>query len=308
MSSTEFNYTGQRKDVGTGLLFYNARYYDPALGRFLQADSLVPGTSHRALTVDFHEMGFGARLAGENTQGFWFQMSGRQRHQATPPWGPGNPQELNRYSYVNNNPLRYTDPSGHITMTREQAGQLAEQIGRLVQLINEKIRSVADPADLLTVLKSSLLEFIGNLKGTVGAWVAKIAGYAYDALVTYNTIAALTGFSTFLLDIQRGLIRAAGSNSSYVFMEFSSLGGGCGGSDTTCEFAGGATLGIYWSTGSYVVDDAMASQALLDAFYVANVDWIGDCRRSNQTSCADPNTPNPKPEKGVPSGPLSMNH
>ncbi|MSP13297.1 MAG: RHS repeat-associated core domain-containing protein, partial [Chloroflexi bacterium] len=26
---------------------------------------------------------------------------------------PGNPQSLNRYTYVDNNPLRYTDPSGH---------------------------------------------------------------------------------------------------------------------------------------------------------------------------------------------------
>jgi RHS repeat-associated protein len=25
---------------------------------------------------------------------------------------PGNPQALNRYSYVNNNPIRYNDPSG----------------------------------------------------------------------------------------------------------------------------------------------------------------------------------------------------
>ena len=27
---------------------------------------------------------------------------------------PGDPQSLNRYSYVRNNPLRYTDPSGHV--------------------------------------------------------------------------------------------------------------------------------------------------------------------------------------------------
>ena len=113
LSSTELNYTGQRTDAGTGLLFYNARYYDPALGRFLSADSIVPNTSHRSLTVDFHETGFAMSLAGENNQVFWFQMSGRQRQQATPPWGPGNPQELNRYSYVNNNPLKYSDPSGH---------------------------------------------------------------------------------------------------------------------------------------------------------------------------------------------------
>jgi len=28
--------------------------------------------------------------------------------------GPANPQSLNRYSYVLNNPLRYTDPTGHV--------------------------------------------------------------------------------------------------------------------------------------------------------------------------------------------------
>ena len=27
---------------------------------------------------------------------------------------PGNPQDLNRYSYSRNNPLRYRDPSGHV--------------------------------------------------------------------------------------------------------------------------------------------------------------------------------------------------
>lgn len=26
---------------------------------------------------------------------------------------PGNPQSLNRYSYTLNNPIRYTDPTGH---------------------------------------------------------------------------------------------------------------------------------------------------------------------------------------------------
>ncbi len=66
---TSFNFTGQRKDSGSGLLFYNARWYDPVIGRFLAADTLVPS--------------------------------------------PGNPQALNRYSYVLNNSLKYVDPSGH---------------------------------------------------------------------------------------------------------------------------------------------------------------------------------------------------
>ena len=67
---TQRRFTGQTLDnVAGGLYFYNARYYDPALGRFASADTIVPQ--------------------------------------------PGNPQSLNRYSYVLNNALRYTDPSGH---------------------------------------------------------------------------------------------------------------------------------------------------------------------------------------------------
>jgi hypothetical protein len=35
---------------------------------------------------------------------------------------PANPQNLNRYSYVGNNPLRYTDPTGHIRVDNEGGG------------------------------------------------------------------------------------------------------------------------------------------------------------------------------------------
>jgi RHS repeat-associated protein len=66
---TTYRYTGQRAEQGIGLYYYNARWYDAALGRFAQADTIVPQ--------------------------------------------PGNPQSLNRYSYVLNNPLRYVDPTGH---------------------------------------------------------------------------------------------------------------------------------------------------------------------------------------------------
>jgi RHS repeat-associated protein len=66
---TDFGYTGQRSLAAAGLMDYNARWYDAALGRFVSADSLVPGA--------------------------------------------GNPQALNRYSYVNNIPISFTDPSGN---------------------------------------------------------------------------------------------------------------------------------------------------------------------------------------------------
>ncbi len=55
--------------VDTGVDPYNARYYDPELGRFISPDTIVQD--------------------------------------------PSNPQTLNRYSYVLNNPLKFTDPSGH---------------------------------------------------------------------------------------------------------------------------------------------------------------------------------------------------
>ncbi len=68
-TSTKYRFTGQREESTIGLYFYNARWYDAALGRFIQADSIVPE--------------------------------------------PGNPQELNRYTYVLNNPCRHVDPSGN---------------------------------------------------------------------------------------------------------------------------------------------------------------------------------------------------
>jgi len=136
ITQTTLDFTGQRKD-GTGLLYYGARYYDPMLGRFLSADSIVPsmadgkggvaatlgqdtGAALRPLTTDFHEPGFAAGLAQEDAftqaKGFRFQLTDQDRQQGEGSkwqWGPANPQALNRYSYVLDNPLRYTDPTGH---------------------------------------------------------------------------------------------------------------------------------------------------------------------------------------------------
>ncbi|MCP5004143.1 MAG: RHS repeat-associated core domain-containing protein, partial [Planctomycetes bacterium] len=62
-------FTSQELDAETGLYHYGDRNYDPVLGRFTTADTIVPD--------------------------------------------PTNPQALNRYSYVLNNPLKYNDPTGH---------------------------------------------------------------------------------------------------------------------------------------------------------------------------------------------------
>ena len=42
ISKTDRQYTGQINESELGLYFYNARYYDPDLGRFTSADTIVP--------------------------------------------------------------------------------------------------------------------------------------------------------------------------------------------------------------------------------------------------------------------------
>jgi RHS repeat-associated protein len=39
---TDYRYTGQREEAGIGLYYYHARWYDPILGRFAHADTIIP--------------------------------------------------------------------------------------------------------------------------------------------------------------------------------------------------------------------------------------------------------------------------
>ena len=64
---TDYAYTGQMQEGE--IYFYNSRWYDPELGRFMQADTVVP-------------------MAFQGSQAF------------------------DRFAYVNNNPMKFTDPSG----------------------------------------------------------------------------------------------------------------------------------------------------------------------------------------------------
>jgi len=41
-TATDYRYTGQREEAELGLYHYVARWYDPALARFIQADSMIP--------------------------------------------------------------------------------------------------------------------------------------------------------------------------------------------------------------------------------------------------------------------------
>jgi RHS repeat-associated protein len=55
---TDHRYTGQKLDVATGLMYYNARYYDRAIGAFISPDTLVPDPTN---VWDYNRFGY-ARL------------------------------------------------------------------------------------------------------------------------------------------------------------------------------------------------------------------------------------------------------
>ena len=131
---TQRRFTGQVLDnVAGGLYFYNARYYDPALGRFVSADTIVPN--------------------------------------------PGNPQALNRYSYVGNNPPGFSDPSGHGPECGVQGGECSNDTyyaGFSVLDRRPWVQAyLADVMDgrhfgeilLVAVLGNALGSFVGDLLG-----------------------------------------------------------------------------------------------------------------------------------------------
>jgi len=99
ITQTQKNYTGQYLD-STGLLYYHARYYDPTLARFVSADTVVP------------EVGALAVWPSDATASPLFAQGPKNKDGK--PTAPQNPQTLNRYSYVENNPVRSVDPTGHM--------------------------------------------------------------------------------------------------------------------------------------------------------------------------------------------------
>jgi RHS repeat-associated protein len=52
---TSVRFTGQREEAALGLYFYNARWYDPALGHFLSPDTVVPDPGN---ALDYHRYAY----------------------------------------------------------------------------------------------------------------------------------------------------------------------------------------------------------------------------------------------------------
>ena len=78
-TTNRYKFTGKERDTESGLDYFGARYYGSSMGRFSSPD-----------------------YADED-----------EGPVSIPNYNPSNPQSLNLYSYVRNNPLTNTDPDGH---------------------------------------------------------------------------------------------------------------------------------------------------------------------------------------------------
>jgi RHS repeat-associated protein len=84
-----YKFTGKERDTETGNDYFGARFYASNLGRFLSADEFTGGPVDALSPNDPLPLG------------------------SLPYANIANPQSLNKYTYVYNNPLRYVDPWGH---------------------------------------------------------------------------------------------------------------------------------------------------------------------------------------------------
>lgn len=139
---TTHGFTGHEGADKVGLIHMNGRMYDPVLGRFIQADSIVQD--------------------------------------------PYDPQSLNRYAYVLNNPLTATDPSGNISFKNGL---------KLVAAIVITVYTAGAASGTLSIFGFTATTTAGGLATVAagGALAGAITGGAKGALTGAFTAAAFFG-------------------------------------------------------------------------------------------------------------------
>ena len=102
--SNHYKFTQKERDDETGLDYFGARYYSSTQGRFTSPDEFSGGPEELYTFADD---------ASENPT-FYADIT--------------EPQSLNKYQYAYNNPLKYTDPTGHCPPCVEQVLEHPDQV------------------------------------------------------------------------------------------------------------------------------------------------------------------------------------
>jgi RHS repeat-associated protein len=128
---TKYTFTGQfsytddpstPQAEGFGLMYFNARWVDPQLGRFAQADTVIP------------------------------------------PGASG----YDRFAYATNNPIKFTDPTGHCSKTDDDYDICMEQLEYMEQKYSVTFQGAHQSTWSLSLL-ISLDKGMGKLRGAMGA-------------------------------------------------------------------------------------------------------------------------------------------
>lgn len=151
------------------------------------ASGSLDGIALKPLTVDFHEPALLARLNDENRGADAKLYRGGQL----------NPQALNRYAYVQNNPVKYTDPSGHTWYMSQDAAVIAAGILRDSA---SKLRSEQLTPNIIDKV------IVGVVGEVTVKWLEQIAGKAVGGTLLRGTAAfvgnvgALATFAATMYD------------------------------------------------------------------------------------------------------------
>ena len=158
-SGNTYKFTGKERDPESSLDYFVARYYSSGYGRFLSPDEFTGGP------VDA------------------FSSSDPLPPGALPYADITNPQSLNKYTYTFNNPLKYTDPDGHLVETLWDAANVVLGVNSFVD--NVKAGNVgAAVLDAVGVVADVAAAVAPGVPGGAGAAIkaARAADKVDDAL------------------------------------------------------------------------------------------------------------------------------
>lgn len=111
----EQHFTGKERDSESGLDYFGARYYASSMGRFMSPDP------HNPIRIRQGSIAGGLPAQAANSSFLNFVE---------------NPQNWNKYAYVRNNPLGFTDPTGGFPASSDghhllvERGNIANPLGK----------------------------------------------------------------------------------------------------------------------------------------------------------------------------------